>query len=476
MATVFGPSILDESQKKAIREYKYRGGDMSILYKHVLSPMAQYFVDAWTPPTIAPNMITAIGLMFNLTALVLTLIYDPTLTAAPRWLSFVSGWCVVIYQTLDNMDGKQARKIGASSPLGLLFDHGCDAIVSGISAITLGSVFGAGWTATGLFTCWVSSFFTFYMATWEEFYLHEMWLPIVNGASEGIVMVFGACMCSAYYGSGWWQEPSIAIPFFHRSLPKLFPFQILIAQTMGIVMPGIVAQMCKVMYKLYTETGVPTHVRMANFRRALGGLVLVVTFVVSTFLWCFVSKAFADARHGLALYMVTAFVEIATHLMLMHTSSGQVSNGLGRITAWVSLLLPLNSFHGNYTNVYLKCMSYLSISNLVTYFTVTNRGAIAGNDINFALTPLVDEVALVNVLAVVSALYTFVVGYRHVIALADTLDVYIFFLGKPSKDKAAAAAASKKKSRAASAFDSPVPVGTRRSARSRSGARSSPKK
>ena len=27
---------------------------------------------------------------------------------------------------LDNMDGKQARRTQTSSPLGMLFDHGCD--------------------------------------------------------------------------------------------------------------------------------------------------------------------------------------------------------------------------------------------------------------------------------------------------------------------------------------------------------------
>jgi len=29
------------------------------------------------------------------------------------------------------MDGKQARKTGNSSPLGLLFDHGCDSFIVG---------------------------------------------------------------------------------------------------------------------------------------------------------------------------------------------------------------------------------------------------------------------------------------------------------------------------------------------------------
>lgn len=34
------------------------------------------------------------------------------------------------YQTLDGMDGKQARRIGLSTPLGEFFDHGLDAITT----------------------------------------------------------------------------------------------------------------------------------------------------------------------------------------------------------------------------------------------------------------------------------------------------------------------------------------------------------
>ena len=36
---------------------------------------------------------------------------------------------VFAYVNLDCMDGKQARRTGSSSPLGQLFDHGCDALV-----------------------------------------------------------------------------------------------------------------------------------------------------------------------------------------------------------------------------------------------------------------------------------------------------------------------------------------------------------
>jgi hypothetical protein len=45
---------------------------------------------------------------------------------------------ILIYQNLDNLDGKQARKtrnlnfiyIETGSPLGMLFDHGVDSLAS----------------------------------------------------------------------------------------------------------------------------------------------------------------------------------------------------------------------------------------------------------------------------------------------------------------------------------------------------------
>lgn len=46
----------------------------------------------------------------------------------PRSLYFFFAAAVFIYVNLDCMDGRQARRTGSSSPLGQLFDHGCDAL------------------------------------------------------------------------------------------------------------------------------------------------------------------------------------------------------------------------------------------------------------------------------------------------------------------------------------------------------------
>ena len=41
------------------------------------------------------------------------------------------GLGLFIYQTLDAIDGKQARRTGNSNALGELFDHGCDSLSTG---------------------------------------------------------------------------------------------------------------------------------------------------------------------------------------------------------------------------------------------------------------------------------------------------------------------------------------------------------
>lgn len=56
----------------------------------------------------------------------------------PRWACFLCAVGLFVYQSLDAIDGKQARRTGTSTPLGELFDHGCDSISTGIHFDSLG--------------------------------------------------------------------------------------------------------------------------------------------------------------------------------------------------------------------------------------------------------------------------------------------------------------------------------------------------
>jgi phosphatidylglycerophosphate synthase len=114
------------------------------------------------------------------------------------------------YQTLDNMDGKQARRTGTSSALGFLFDHGCDALNSFVSSVHVAACLGLGWDY-GIIILF-NTFLPFFMQSWEHYFVGEFILPVVNGPSEGILVCVGMLICSATFGSTWWQIPVYNFP------------------------------------------------------------------------------------------------------------------------------------------------------------------------------------------------------------------------------------------------------------------------
>lgn len=67
----------------------------------------------------------------------------PEQTTCPgNWLYLTWAAGLWIYQSLDAIDGKQARKTKTSGPLGEMFDHGCDALNTTVrSGVALASRF-----------------------------------------------------------------------------------------------------------------------------------------------------------------------------------------------------------------------------------------------------------------------------------------------------------------------------------------------
>lgn len=194
-------TVMTVKELSNLTKYKYNGGDRSYIYKYILSPWAEFCVDTFIPKWVAPNLITLGGLFFSLCSFVAVAIYNPTLsTDGPRWLGLLTAVNLFIYQTLDNMDGKQARKTGTSSPLGMLFDHGVDAINTGLLMIPICSALGTGATSKICYL-YVLGYLPFFTQTWEEYYREELVIPVVNGPSEGLLIVMGICLSSYLYGS-----------------------------------------------------------------------------------------------------------------------------------------------------------------------------------------------------------------------------------------------------------------------------------
>lgn len=84
------------------------------------------------PLTVAPNTITLIGALLVIISQVVMLCHATTLDEdIPSWCFLFNAIAIFLYQTLDAIDGKQARRTKSSSPLGQLFDHGCDSFTMG---------------------------------------------------------------------------------------------------------------------------------------------------------------------------------------------------------------------------------------------------------------------------------------------------------------------------------------------------------
>lgn len=120
-------ALLSAGQLKRLSEHQYSCSSASLLDAR-LQPWWGWLVRR-TPLWLAPNLITLLGLAVNVATTLLLLWFSPDARQEPpRWACALCALGVFIYQSLDAIDGKQARRTNTQSPLGELFDHGCDSI------------------------------------------------------------------------------------------------------------------------------------------------------------------------------------------------------------------------------------------------------------------------------------------------------------------------------------------------------------
>eukprot|EP00250_Pteridium_aquilinum_P007716 c17384_g1_i1 orf=339-1508(-) len=203
---------------EALQKYKYSGEDRSYMAKYVFQPFWSRFVTIF-PLWMPPNMITLTGFLFVVTSAFLSYIYSPGFTSpSPRWVHFLHGLLLFLYQTFDAVDGKQARRTSSSSPLGELFDHGCDALSCAFETMAFGSS-----VMSGKHTMWfwVIATIPFYAATWEHFFTNTLILPEINGPTEGLMMIYMAHFFTAIVGPAWWSQKVGDIIGFSTGLPFL---------------------------------------------------------------------------------------------------------------------------------------------------------------------------------------------------------------------------------------------------------------
>jgi len=74
-----------------------------------------------------------------------------------------------VYQSLDAVDGKQARRTKSASPLGELVDHGCDSASMVIMILAVCVAVELGTHPVWMFYMSFMAVFMFYCAHWQAY-------------------------------------------------------------------------------------------------------------------------------------------------------------------------------------------------------------------------------------------------------------------------------------------------------------------
>ncbi|KAK9768775.1 hypothetical protein K7432_000295 [Basidiobolus ranarum] len=313
-------NYVSEEALNNLRFYKYAAEDKSYISQYILRHYWNYVVELF-PMWMAPNLITLCGLGFVVINLICVLIYTPDLeTPAPSWVYFSFAIGIWLYSTFDNVDGKQARRTGTSSPLGELFDHGCDALNCSIGGIVQAAGMGLGYS---WYTVLITAMTTipFYLSTWEEYHTGVLYLGVINGPTEGLIVSCLTMILTGIYGPQMWRTPIYDI--LGSLTPSFVPESAILLDAVFLLMYGLlffaispasfiaVYNTCQTKFEKYTT--------------ALIQLLPMSIYLISTYLWL-ASPYSSILENHLILFILTigiVFGRMATKIILAHVTKSR---------------------------------------------------------------------------------------------------------------------------------------------------------
>lgn len=213
-----GRSFFDEGEISRLKQpHSSRTVDLSLISR-LLEPFWQAMA-ALVPAWVAPNAITLSGLALVIASFGSMLIANPTLTGpAPRAVHLFAIVAIFAFQTLDALDGKQARKTKSSSALGNWCDHACDVAAVQMAMTTAGGAIGLG-TGGALLFLLGSVIVNNYVTHWET--RHTGTLYMGNGTSiyEAQLMMMAVHAVTLAVGMDFWGRSLLSCVPFASAVP-----------------------------------------------------------------------------------------------------------------------------------------------------------------------------------------------------------------------------------------------------------------
>ena len=220
---------------------------------------------------------------------------------------------------MDNVDGKQARRTGASSPLGELFDHGVDALNCPLGGLIQASAMGLGHSGATLF-CVLVGCWAMYSSTWEEYHTGTLFLGYFSGPVEGLLIAMGILTTAAFATPAFWHSP---LPDTLASLcsPVLGDSARLIdAILVAIGASFVLAHLPWCLVNVYNAPE-----RRGTYGRALGQLLPMLALTVATLAWA-LSPNSSLLRGGhtleLVILLTATYAQMSTKVMLAQLVKG----------------------------------------------------------------------------------------------------------------------------------------------------------
>ncbi|KAI8365273.1 CDP-alcohol phosphatidyltransferase-domain-containing protein [Radiomyces spectabilis] len=315
-----------QDQLENLKYYKYAAVDKSPVSQHVLRHYWNWAITLF-PLWIAPNLITLIGLLFMVTNVIFVALIVPDLESeGPSWLYFSFAIGLWLYSTFDNVDGRQARRTHTSSPLGELFDHGCDALNTTYVSLLQAAALGLGHTQLTA-VLFVVTMAGFYLSTAEEYYTGVLYLGYINGPTEGIIFTCLAFIWSGCYGVASWHVPIQDVPSLSW-LSWMVPENTTAAAIFvwGTALLLVFTHLPVVLYSVYLACRAKS---LDIAEAGLNALVPFAVFCLADYAWLMSPYSIVFRDQHLVLFLLTTgtlFGLIASNVILAHLTKSAYPN------------------------------------------------------------------------------------------------------------------------------------------------------
>lgn len=145
-----------------------------------------------------------------------------------HWFYFAYALCYFGYRMFDEMDGKQARRTGNSTSLGMLIDHGFDAFSIGFVMACTAKGLGFG-DNIGCLLYITMSLTVFHFKMIEEYYVGGLFLGPGNAVTDMSLLLYGLFIYMGLYGNQGLHKKVLSQDYLWQGSPEASFIQILVS-------------------------------------------------------------------------------------------------------------------------------------------------------------------------------------------------------------------------------------------------------